>query len=692
MRVRSFFLACLSALALIAVVTAGKLVSDGLHRYADERAAGHAVDAAAALMKILENLVNERGPYNLALAGDAPATEAQRAGFAAARSATDQSVATAIARLGVIGDELGGQSGALDRFAGELGALRKETDGEVAKAKSERDPKAFLTMSSRFERLYATVDHVLDTVDRLAVERDGSLSGYMTVARTSWDLRDYAGRRGTIYISAISAAKPLAPDVIELLADLRARAEQDWAVMEGSVQRAGNPPTLTAALGEVHSKYFIAATAVYDRLLAAGRTDGKYPYSATEYRKLHLPGLDAISHVPAAAFQSAQELIGDRRGSAFDQLLVAISALGLTIAVVAVVAILFTRRVVTPLIRITGAITRIADHDLAVEVPARDRRDEIGQMAAAVETLRRNAIKADELAAENAAQQAARQARSEQIEQLSAGFERTSAGAIDEVKTAARTMKTEAEQTATIAVDVEQKAVAVASAAEEASANVQTVAAAAEQLSAATVEIGRRVEQSANIAAKAEAAAASASRQIGSLAEASDKIGAVVGLIQKIASQTNLLALNATIEAARAGEAGKGFAVVASEVKMLADQTAKATEEIASQVFKIQSETGSAVKGIEGIVATIADVSRLAAEVAAGIEEQNSATAEIARNVQQAAEGTRLVTTQISGVSAAMGKSGEAARSMVQVVATLSRKAEGLTTQIAGFLTDVKAA
>ncbi len=693
MRVRSFFIACMSVAAVIALIVAGKLVLMSWSAYTAQAAASEAVGMAAKLMKISEGLANERGPYSVAVAADQPAGDKDRELFRGLRADTDRALAAAgeaAKQAALVGAH--GYVGTLAKVATELKAARDQADAEVAKPKKDRDLGIILVLAKSFQALYTQIDALIDAVDVAATQANGALAGYADIARMGWSLRDYAGRRGTLYFSSIASGAPMSAITLEQIAEHKGHIEQMWTAIHAGLQRLSNPPALAKAVETAQAKYFNDNAPIYEKVVAAGRGDGKYPFDIPEYRRLHVPGLNSLLLVRDGAFQAADELIAGQRAAALSELTVALGALLLIAIAIAGVVIVFTRRIVTPLVAMTGAITRIAGNDLAAEVPARGRGDEIGAMATALETLRLNAIKAGELASESAAQQQSRQARAEHIATITGGFDEATAALIEEVQSAARSMSAQAESTAQIAHSVESRTVTVAAAAEQASANVQTVAAATEELSASILEIGRRVEQSAAIAGKAETIATQASQEIGGLAAASDKIGEVVSLIQDIASQTNLLALNATIEAARAGDAGKGFAVVANEVKALANQTAKATEEIASQIGKIQGETAAAVDRVKSIVATIGDINRLSGEVSEAVEQQNAATSEIARNVQQAAEGTRLVTTQIADVSAEMGQSGAAARSMQDTVGALTAKAETLTAQISGFLKEVRAA
>jgi methyl-accepting chemotaxis protein len=255
------------------------------------------------------------------------------------------------------------------------------------------------------------------------------------------------------------------------------------------------------------------------------------------------------------------------------------------------------------------------------------------------------------------------------------------------VSTSSEELQSTAQSMAATAEETSRQSQSVAAAAEQATSNVQTVAAAAEEMAKSIEEIGRQVTQSATIAGRAVEEAERTNGSVAGLAEAAQKIGEVVELISDIASQTNLLALNATIEAARAGDAGKGFAVVASEVKSLANQTAKATEEIAAQIAGMQDATKGTVTAIKGISSTIGEISEIAAAIASAVEQQSAATQEISRNVQEAATGTQDVSANIASVNQAASETGKSAGDVLTAAQELSRQGDRLREEIDRFLT-----
>ncbi|MBF0166595.1 MAG: HAMP domain-containing protein [Alphaproteobacteria bacterium] len=349
--------------------------------------------------------------------------------------------------------------------------------------------------------------------------------------------------------------------------------------------------------------------------------------------------------------------------------------------------------IIRPINALTATMRRLAEGERNAEIPALDQKDEIGEMARTVDVFKRNAIEMDRMKEEQEQQKRrSEEEKTRSMHSLADGFDRSVRTIVNEVSASATELEDTAQGMSNIADETQQQATAVAAASEEASSNVQTVAAAAEELSSSISEISRQVSQSTRVAQGAAKEAERANAMVQGLAEAASKIGEVVHLINDIASQTNLLALNATIEAARAGDAGKGFAVVANEVKSLANQTAKATDEISQQISAVQGATQDAVSAIESITKVIGEVNEISTAIASAVEEQGAATQEIARNVQQASGATAEVSSHIGGVTQGAQKTGTSANHVLKAAEALSKQSAHLRQEVDRFLAGIRAA
>jgi methyl-accepting chemotaxis protein len=427
-------------------------------------------------------------------------------------------------------------------------------------------------------------------------------------------------------------------------------------------------------------------------LMASGDMDkakGLAAKTEADQKQLDADLIAALAQLEKFTQRSASNAEQDEQTGM--KLLIGFALAGLLIGVVA--GTMIGRSVSVPVNELTAVMGDLAADNTEVTIRFTDNRDEIGQMARAVEVFRASAIEVKRLnALQQEADRKATEARAELLTTVAQQIE-TDIGAIARKMAAASAqVKGAAESLSSTATKASSQSATVASASEQASANVQTVATAAEELSASVTEISRQVTTSTEIAQRAVKEVENTNIKVQGLSDAAEKIGQVVALISDIAEQTNLLALNATIEAARAGEAGKGFAVVASEVKNLASQTARATEDISAQVLEIQDATQAAVEATLNIGKVIGEINEVANGIAAAIEEQGAATQEIARNVEQAAAGTQEVSSNITGVAQAANDTGGSARDLLEASETMDRDSTDLKQQVTDLANRIRAA
>ncbi|WP_236025111.1 methyl-accepting chemotaxis protein [Arenibaculum pallidiluteum] len=512
---------------------------------------------------------------------------------------------------------------------------------------------------------------VLDSVDSIVsgmVGQETGLRGYLVAGKKDF-LEPYnAGVKeaadGWARAKELTADNPAQQRRLD---DLKAAIEQ-WqkGVAEREIALMANEATMQQARDMEASG---AGKAAFDALRRI----------AGEIRKVESDLLKTRAAEQGAAMDGAQ--------------LATWIGMAVALAFCSLLGFLLARGISVPVTGITDVMRRLAANDKAVEVPFRERGDEIGRMAAAVQVFKENAMEMERLQAEQEALKVrTEKERRAAMLKLAEDFEASVKGVVEIVASAATEMQGAATAMSGTAEEASRQAMAVASASEQASANVQTVATATEELAASIQEIGRQVSVSTQIAGQAVQDTRRTAEIMTSLVSAAQQIGQVVELINSIAGQTNLLALNATIEAARAGDAGKGFAVVASEVKALATQTARATEDIQAKVQEIQGATGGAKAAVEGIESTIARLNEIAGTIAAAVEQQGAATRDISSNVQQAARGTQEVSTNIAGVNQAAAETGSAATQVLGAAGGLSKEADTLRREVTSFIATVRAA
>jgi methyl-accepting chemotaxis protein len=355
-------------------------------------------------------------------------------------------------------------------------------------------------------------------------------------------------------------------------------------------------------------------------------------------------------------------------------------------------AIYMIRDVSNGIASIISPMRSLGQGDLTAAVPHQGEKTEIGQMADTLQVFK-DALIAKKAADEAAAVDAeAKIQRGQRVDAITREFEAMVGEMVSSLSSASTELEAAANTLTGTAETTQQLSGSAAAASRDVSDNVQSVAAASEEITSSVNEISRQVQESSRVAQSAVQQAEQTDASIAELSKAAGRIGDVVKLITAVAEQTNLLALNATIEAARAGEAGRGFAVVASEVKALAAQTAKATEEISTQIEGMQSATGASVTAIREIGKTIGTISEISATIAAAVEEQGAATKEIARNMQEAARLSTQVATNVTDVNKGAGETGSASTQVLASAQSLSKESGQLRLEVDKFLTAMRAA
>ncbi len=470
---------------------------------------------------------------------------------------------------------------------------RRQADAALKLPRDQRDEnlrKTFIPV------ITASVNAALDvwsTVLHSSNMSDAQLVRLATIKDIGWEMRDHSGQERSIVAAAIAAGQPIPADRLIVIGTHRAQVAALWKELQHLTADAGTPPAIKEAMRSAQEKYFKDFLALSDSMRKAGESGAKYPMTSAQWTETTNPQIGALLDVMYAASAASESVAETAKSNSFRQLVSALGLILLSFFLAAACMWIVIRRVTQPLTAMSKAMHELADGNFDVILPGLGRRDEIGDMAQAVESFKLKAVEKAHAETEqkDVEARAAAAQRKADMQKLADRFEAAIGNIVNTVSSASADLEAAATTLTRTAENTEQLSTAVASASEEASANVQSVASATEEMTGSVNEISRQVQELSKIAREAVTQAERTDARIVELSQAAGRIGDVVKLITSVAEQTNLLALNATIEAARAGQAGKGFAVVASEVKQLASQTAKATEEISAQIASMQHAT-----------------------------------------------------------------------------------------------------
>jgi methyl-accepting chemotaxis protein len=694
MKIRVALPLVVSALALLLLAVAGESALEAFNRRAEAQAFVKVNATAQLFLTSAGEWAIERGLTNAATRAADPAPAATRDEIAKHRAAADAALSDALGRLATVPEMRAGQQAiaAVSGAMTEVRDLRARIDIDLAKPLSDRRADVAASLVPTVTGLIERTNRLRLTLETLTRPPAAQLVQLTNLRHLAGEMAEHAGRERARLAANVTAKQKMADADIRAISEGRGHIDLAWDSISILRARTDTPRELLDAIDAVERQYFKDYGELRKSVLSAGAS-GDYAVDGKQYFERATQGINAIlglaREMGAVADRSTAEQASD------STLRMIIAALVLLAGMLLAGASFWIAlaRIVRPLTGMTAGMERLAAGDKTIEVVGIERKDEVGSMAKAVQVFKENAIAMEHMRAEQ--EELKRKAELEKraaLAKLADDFEASITHVVSAVASAASEMHVTAQSMSSTAEETSRQSLAVASASEQASANVQTVASAAEELSASIDEIGRQVSQASTTAGKAAEDSLRTDQAVQSLNDSAQKIGEVIKLIQDIAGQTNLLALNATIEAARAGEAGKGFSVVASEVKSLANQTAKATEEIRTQIAAIQDQTRGAVEVIRGIRGTIDDINSISTTIASAVEEQGAATQEIARNVQQAAAGTGQVSQNISGVTTAASDTGSAASQVLSSASELSRQSEVLRSEVHKFLATVRAA
>jgi methyl-accepting chemotaxis protein len=695
-RLQSLKFALLFVTGCIATILVAELTVDGVETWRNfKRVHGlrNADGAGNRLVNGIYFLLRERPSVSAAFRANGPVPADLRQRIDEHRKAADENLQASLPAL--IEMDFPAKQQTIDTFQkarSQAATARARADVVVAQPRADRDPEAAKQYDKAMAALIDAAEDLWTAEISVASQSDAVLTRYSRIKRLSYRLREVAGLERSVIAATLVNGRRISPVEMREIENYRAQIHFGWGLVAEIAKYEPGASRIHAAISETEQQYFRTFRTLVDRVAALSAAGSAYDGSLNDWIIRTNPQIDSFLGILRAAAITGEERAAQLEAEAFNDLIFRILGVIAAIGAATACAFVVIRRVTNPLARVSRAVRSLASGTLEIEVVDAHRQDEIGEVARAVDFFKANLIETRNMSAAKDAERTAKERHAAAIETLARAFEGKVAGVVRSLEMSSTELETTSRSLSVSADQTNQQSASVAATAHQTTANVQTVATATDELARAAQQIGDQVTESARITGEAVDYARNANTTIQALAAGAEQIGEVVRLISEVAEQTNLLALNATIEAARAGDAGRGFAVVASEVKLLAGQTARATEQINSQIQHIQGATKDTVNAIKNIDGTIQEVNRIAVAVAAAVEEQHAATQEIARNIAETASGTDDVNRHIVEVQQATMHTGNAANQFLASASEVARSSADLRREVETFLSAVREA